>query len=301
MAVCGRSSVSTTMAASCSSSSSSLFSKAGEDSSRLLTECKTTVQGSCFLALRRHQRIVVGRPKLHLQRLVVAAAASKSRRAILCVRKQETVPLPTLTDPLGNPQHLSSFLQQPAGTKSMLNTNALERFEYLGDGVFRCYLPKLLLLKLEVAPIVDLFVSATHNDCCVEMLSCKFAGSQAVEEQNNHFSASMKNYLTWQSSTEEEPVLHVNVELNVALEVYTLPFTMLPLSAVETPGNVIMRAMLDRLVPVFIDHLFMDYQRWVEEGAASLDSDCMSSLESISTPRNTNGQKRLPVEVATST
>jgi hypothetical protein len=108
--------------------------------------------------------------------------------------------------------------------------------------------------------------------------------------------ASMKNYLTWQSSTEGEPVLHVNVELNVALEVntweicrgelqlqtvaavhnqelgykvfrpfdyspevaisytvfsqdldfwcwlfwqvYTLPFTMLPLSAVETPGNV---------------------------------------------------------------
>ncbi len=29
----------------------------------------------------------------------------------------------------------------------------------------------------------------------------------------------MKNYLTWQSSTEGEPVLHVNVELNVALEV----------------------------------------------------------------------------------
>lgn len=33
--------------------------------------------------------------------------------------------------------------------------------------------------------------------------------------------ASMKNYLTWQSSTEGEPVLHVNVELNVALEVNT--------------------------------------------------------------------------------
>jgi hypothetical protein len=63
----------------------------------------------------------------------------------------------------------------------------------------------------------------------------------------------------------------------------------------------IMQAMLDRLVPVFIDHLFMDYQRWVEEGAASLDSDCMSSLESISIPPNANGQKRLPVEVATST
>lgn len=131
------------------------------------------VHGLWIIHVATFGRIVVGRPKLHLQRLVVAAAASKSRRANLCVRKQETVPLPTLADPLGNPQHLSSFLQQPAGTKSMLNTNALERFEYLGDGVFRCYLPKLLLLKLEVAPIVDLFVSATHNDCCVEMLSCK--------------------------------------------------------------------------------------------------------------------------------
>lgn len=90
----------------------------------------------------------------------------------MSVRKKERVPLPTLTDPTGMPQHLSVFLQQPAGTQSMLNTKALQKCEYLGDDVFRCYLPKLTLLNFEVAPIVDLFVAASDIDCQVEMRSC---------------------------------------------------------------------------------------------------------------------------------
>lgn len=103
------------------------------------------------------------------EKVVIAAA---QRRANLSVRKKERVPLPTLTDPTGMPQHLSVFLQQPAGTQSMLNTKALQKCEYLGDDVFRCYLPKLTLLNFEVAPIVDLFVAASDIDCQVEMRSC---------------------------------------------------------------------------------------------------------------------------------
>jgi hypothetical protein len=70
------------------------------------------------------------------------------------------------------PQHLSTFLQQPAGTQSMLNTKALRRYEYVGDDVYRCYLPKVTLLNFEVAPIVDLFVAASDVDCRVEMRQC---------------------------------------------------------------------------------------------------------------------------------
>lgn len=103
------------------------------------------------------------------EKLVITAS---QRWANLCVRKKERVPLPTLSDPTGMPQHLSVFLQQPAGTQSMLNTKALQKCEYLGDDVFRCYLPKLTLLNFEVAPIVDLFVAASDIDCQVEMRSC---------------------------------------------------------------------------------------------------------------------------------
>ena len=34
-------------------------------------------------------------------------------------------------------------------------------------------LPKMEILDFEVAPIVDLFVSANQQECVVEMLSCK--------------------------------------------------------------------------------------------------------------------------------
>lgn len=102
----------------------------------------------------------------------VKVVAAAHRRANICVTKQEKVPLVTLTDPSGRPHHLSTFLQQPAGTQSMLNTKALQRYEYVGDDVYRCYLPKVTLLNFEVAPVVDLFVAASDVDCRVEMRQC---------------------------------------------------------------------------------------------------------------------------------
>lgn len=83
------------------------------------------------------------------------------------------MPLPIFTDRHGMPQPLSQFLQQPAGMKSMLATNYLEDFEYLGNNVFRCYLPKISALGREVAPVMDLLVHATESECVVEMIACK--------------------------------------------------------------------------------------------------------------------------------
>jgi len=39
--------------------------------------------------------------------------------------------------------------------------------------ICRCELPKLKLLKFEVAPFIDLRVTSTDEDCLVEMISCK--------------------------------------------------------------------------------------------------------------------------------
>lgn len=211
------------------------------------------------------------------QALVVA----KHRKAKLHVKKQESIPLVTVTDPSGMPQHLSTFLQQPAGTQSMLNTKALRRYEYVGDDVYRCYLPKVTLLNFEVAPIVDLFVAASDVDCRVEMRQCMFEGSQAVEDQNERFSASLKNHLTWHDTPEGDQVLNLETELSVSLEVYTVPFTMLPLSAVEVPGNAIMQAMLDRLIPLFLKYLFMDYQRWADEEALTLGANTIPLSQAL--------------------
>ena len=40
-----------------------------------------------------------------------------------------------------------------------VDTKALQQYEYVGDNVYRWYLPKVTLLKFEVASIVDLFVA----------------------------------------------------------------------------------------------------------------------------------------------
>ncbi|XP_024359970.1 uncharacterized protein [Physcomitrium patens] len=210
---------------------------------------------------------------------------AKHRRANLFVRKQESVPLVTLTDPSGVPHHLSSFLQQPAGTKSMLNTKALLRYEYVGNDVYRCYLPKVVLLNFEVAPIVDLFVAASDKDCRVEMR--QFSRFQSCRGPKQTF-FSLKNHLTWHGTPEGDQVLNLDTELEVSLEVYTVPFTMLPLSAVEVPGKAIMQAMLDRLIPLFLDYLFVDYKRWVDEEALGLGVTTVPlshALESSSSSR----------------
>lgn len=165
--------------------------------------------------------------------------------------------------------------------QSMLNTKALHRYEYVGDDVYRCYLPKVTLLRFEVAPIVDLFVAASDVNCRVEMRQCMFQGSKAVEDQNERFSASLKNHLTWHDTPEGDQVLNLETELCVSLEVYTIPFTMLPLSAVEVPGNAIMQAMLDRLIPLFLDYLFVDYKRWVDEDALTLGANTIPLSQAL--------------------
>nr|TKW21769.1 hypothetical protein SEVIR_4G143100v2 [Setaria viridis] len=47
--------------------------------------------------------------------------------------------------------------------------------------------------------------------------------------------------------------------------VYTKPFSMLPLSAVEKPGNLLMQGLLDKLVPMLGEQLLRDYHSWVQQ------------------------------------
>jgi len=158
------------------------------------------------------------------------------------------------------------FLRHPDGVASLLNTGALESFAPAGagPGTFTCTLRRIRFLGFEVAPVLELRVTPTSTDCTVEMLSCRFEGSESVERQNELFSAFMSNRITW-SDDGEEPCLDIDVTLEVTLEVYTKPFSMLPLSAVEKPGNLLMQGLLDRLVPVLGEQLLRDYHSWVQQ------------------------------------
>ncbi|XP_022729115.1 uncharacterized protein LOC111284614 [Durio zibethinus] len=206
--------------------------------------------------------------KLHRHKENNLVASSNAKRASLTASRTQKVKLPVYGDTSevkgDQPYHISHFLSHPSGIEAMLNTSALQNFEFLDTNAYRCTLPKLALFNFEATPVLDLRVIPTKEDCTVELFSCKFKGSKVVERQNDHFSATMINHITWDTNI-SEPFLEVDVKLNLSLEIYTRPFVSLPISAVERPGNLMIQALVDRLVPLLLQQLLQDYNKWVEQ------------------------------------
>ncbi|KAI9192317.1 hypothetical protein LWI28_021109 [Acer negundo] len=198
-------------------------------------------------------------------RKIILGSNANAKIANLSASRKERIKLPDYD----GSYHISDFLRHPSGVESVLNTSVLHSFRFLHDNTYRCTLPKVQLFNFEAAPVIDLRVTPTNQDCIVELLSCKFEGSDIVERQNDHFSAFMSNHMTW-NTNDSESFLEANVKLNLSLEIYTRPFTLLPTSAVEGPGNIMMQALVDRLVPLLLQQLLEDYDEWVHQKAVDL-------------------------------
>ncbi|KAI5656705.1 hypothetical protein M9H77_25498 [Catharanthus roseus] len=211
------------------------------------------------------QQLLISRRRIGIIRVIESKLSdSNAKRANLSARKKERAKLPNYGDlDRGKREtHISEFLSHPSGFDAILNARALQSVQSLDFNTYRCILPQIQLLNFEVAPVLDLLVIPTTEDCVVEMLSCKFEGSELVERQNEHFSASMSNRITWET-IDSESFLDVDVKVNLSLEIYTYPLTMLPSSAVEGPGNLMMQALIGRLVPLHVQQLLEDYDSWV--------------------------------------
>ncbi|XP_010278459.1 PREDICTED: uncharacterized protein LOC104612648 isoform X3 [Nelumbo nucifera] len=225
-----------------------------------ITRCRVQVPFS-FPGITRSNKIEA----IQLPKAEVSGSNSNVKKANLFARRKESVKLPNYDDGCGgNLYPISAFLNHPSGVETILNKDALQSLQSLDSNTYRCTLQKIQLLNFEVAPVLDLRVTTTNEDCIVEMLSCKFEGSEAMECQNDHFSASMVNHMKWDAST-SEPSLDVDVKLSITLEIYTRPFTLLPVSAVENPGNLIMQRLVDKLVSLLVERLLQDYDKWVQE------------------------------------
>lgn len=211
------------------------------------------------------QKFITPRKKFSFIRVNEAESYTNEKTANLSARKRDRVKLPNYDNGSKDKiYHISEFLSHPSGIEAILNTSALQSFEFLDANKYRCTLPRVQLINFEVAPVLDLRVTPTDEDCVVELLSCKFEGSEVMESQNDHFSASMRNRITWDTNDSDQ-FLDVDVKINLTLEIYTRPFTMLPVSAVEGPGNLMMQALLDRLVPLLLQQILQDYEKWVQQ------------------------------------
>ncbi|KAL9226936.1 hypothetical protein vseg_002692 [Gypsophila vaccaria] len=200
------------------------------------------------------------------------SSKSDVKKALIAAKKKERIKLPNYGKVHESKNlHVSEFFNHPIGMEAMLNVNALEYYVPLDANTYRCRLPPIQLLNFEVAPVLDLQVNPTRENCTVELLSCKFEGSDIVESQNKYFSASMINFITWDDDGSES-FLDVDVKLLISLEIYNRPFNLLPVSAIERPGNLVMQALLDRFVPLLSEQLLRDYNIWVKQQSQSLPS-----------------------------
>ncbi|GAB2213198.1 hypothetical protein Droror1_Dr00021219 [Drosera rotundifolia] len=205
------------------------------------------------------------REGIRIIKIIKCSTKTDVKNVFWSARKKERVKLPTNEDGFRVKDYpICEFLNHPSGIETVLNINALESWELLGSNTYRCKLPRIQLLRFEVSPSMVLQVNPTNEDCIVKLLSCKFEGSDIVEKQNEHFSASMKNHITWDTSASES-FLNVDVSLKIHIEIYNQPFPLLPVSAIEVPGNIVMQALLDRFVPLLVQQLLQDYENWVLE------------------------------------
>ncbi|KAJ0262953.1 DUF1997 family protein [Hirschfeldia incana] len=218
-----------------------------------------------FLDLRRsfpntipRERILLGS---HVRRATMVISSSK--KANLSASRKQRIQLQSNRE---KELTFSEFLKHPSGMEAVINAKALQSYQLVDDddNTYRCTLPTIQLMSFEVSPVLLLRVIPTQDDCTVELLSCKFEGSELLENQSEMFSAVMTNCMTW-NMEDPEPFLEVDVSLKVTLEISTRPFTMLPVSAVEAPGNLVMQTLVDTLVPLMLQQLLKDYDEWIQK------------------------------------
>ncbi|XP_057766840.1 uncharacterized protein LOC130987209 [Salvia miltiorrhiza] len=218
---------------------------------------------SPFCAHRFQETITLTRKRNGVMKVKAKLSKPNVKKANLGAARKERIKIPNYSDAENTSiYHISQFFSHPSGIEAILNLKALQSYQSLDSNLYRCVLPQVKLLSFEVAPVIDLQVTPTAQHCLVEMISCKFEGSDVAERQNEHFSASMQNKIKWESIGSEQ-FLDVDVRLNLVLEIYTQPFAMLPPSTVEGPGNIMMQALVDQLVPLLLQQLLQEYEEWV--------------------------------------
>eukprot|EP00466_Bigelowiella_natans_P014467 jgi/Bigna1/67246/fgenesh1_pg.3_\ len=204
---------------------------------------------------------------------------------------------------------LPGFLASEKGIHSLLNLEHIRAFDQLDKTRYRVYCGSFKLLSWYVEPVLDLEKrgrvrskaarkSTEHAERNREHLSqnlttkrdnsrnndgseytddfvCRSFGRKQVREQNSRFKANYRYRIDWgedySSGKGSTPFIQTGGDLQMQLQIYTFPFTKLPLSAVQGPGNKLMQALLRYLLPAFLDSFLEDFADWKmnEQGDAA--------------------------------
>jgi hypothetical protein len=150
----------------------------------------------------------------------------------------------------------ATYMTLPASQYSVLDAKRIER---LDEDTFRCYVGGLHFLNFKVEPVLTLSVVVGERGPTVKLLDTQLRGSEAVEEANSRFTATMTNVVRWREGEDGKEIAS-ETSIEVTLE---LPgWFILPVSVVERSGCAVMQRVLDTAVPRFLQQLKADYAVW---------------------------------------
>lgn len=187
-----------------------------------------------------------------------AAAASDEKssgpRAKFMSKRTETYELEEVERPL------AEYMALPASQYSVLDA---ERIERIDDTMFKCYAHRFKFFNFEVGPVLLVRVEEQPDGCCIRLLSCTLEGSPIVVAQNQKFSASMVNRVSWRVSEKSPSARQLisDTTLEVTVDI-PFPFRAIPVSAIEGSGNKVMSQLLKVMLPRFLSQLGKDYYAW---------------------------------------
>ncbi|XP_024543398.1 uncharacterized protein LOC9661684 [Selaginella moellendorffii] len=155
---------------------------------------------------------------------------------------------------------LAEYMSLPASQYSVLDAQRIERVD---DNTFKCYVHKLKFFAFEVCPVLVVTVEEQPDGCIIKLLSCTLEGSPIVVAQNQKFSASMENRVSWKNSgrSPKSRKLISDATIEVTIEV-PFAFRAIPVQAIESTGNQVLGQVLRVMLPRFLSQLEKDYRAW---------------------------------------
>ncbi|MQM05773.1 hypothetical protein Taro_038591 [Colocasia esculenta] len=146
----------------------------------------------------------------------------------------------------------------PASQYSVLDG---ERIERVDDTTFRCYVYRFKFFSFEVCPVLLVRVEVEPYGCCIRLLSCK--GSPIVVAQNEKFTASMENKISYNNNLGNAGVQQLNTDTTIEVTV-DIPFAFraIPVEMIESTGTQVLEQLLRIMLPRFLSQLTKDYEAW---------------------------------------
>ncbi|KAL0907476.1 hypothetical protein M5K25_021890 [Dendrobium thyrsiflorum] len=196
------------------------------------------------------------KPRLQLHRRTAVSASTiySATKARFVARRSESSEVQQLQRPLAD------YMALPASQYSVLDAQRIERVD---ENTFRCYVYRIKFFTFEVCPVLVVRVEEEPYGCCIRLLSCKLEGSPLVEAQNDKFSASMVNKISYDTTLRDSQMQQLTTDtiIEVTVEIPFL-FRGIPTNAIESTGTQVLEQLLGIMLPRFLNQLVKDYQAW---------------------------------------